>query len=169
MRLNSTRLALVLVIPTLIAACDAGGEPVQDSPATSSPSTEAEATGPVQLAPINRSGVSGTVQADRSTEALALTMTVEGLEAGSTYPAHVHDGRCAAGGPVRTPLGEISGNGQNTAQLSAELEAVPADEPVFVQVHAPDGTPVACADLTGGEEPSLMTEADDSVPGSGTP
>ena len=171
MTLNFTKLAAVLVIPPLLAGCDAGGEgagePAQEGAAVSAAGEQAQTGGTIQLAPIDRSGVSGTVRTDRSSEALSLTMSVEGLEPGSTYAAHVHDGRCAAGGPVRAPLGEFTSEGQNPAQVEAELDAVPADEPVFVQVHAPDGTAIACADLPGGEEPSLMTEVDDSVPGTG--
>ena len=161
---NTMRLAMMLVVLPLLAACDGGAGTNGEGAEADAAASAVETAETIQLAPINRSGVTGTVEADRSPDALRLTLNVEGLEPGATYAAHVHDGRCAAGGPVRAPLGDLTADQQNRSQLEREVAAVPAPEPVFVQVHAPDGSAVACGDLPTGEETTLRTDVNDSVP-----
>ena len=151
---------IALAVTILLAAgCDAG-----DSPdAAEGPAQEA---GAAELAPVNRSGVTGTVRADHDGDEVTVTVEVAGLEAGGEYPAHIHSGRCAAGGPVAVPLGRITAGEDGTGRLTTRVAAAElgAEDAAFVQVHGADGAVVACADLGGhgdGEQP--LTERIDSA------
>lgn len=161
---------------------------------------EAEVT--VQLAPKNDSGVRGTAriyesepEAEVEEEAEAeehgeeyehgegeeheeshahrVVVELEGLEAGQTYPVHVHRGSCAEGGPVLIPLESVeagaSGSGSATTTISGrqlaeamekmesegegEMEGEGHEHPsVFIQAHQPGGTPAACGDVPMGDD-----------------
>lgn len=157
---------------------------------------EAEVT--VQLAPRNDSGIRGTARIyesepeaevgeeaegeaheeeyeheegeehEEESHAHRVVVRLEGLEAGQTYPVHIHQGSCAAGGPVLMPLesveAEPSGSGSATTTISArqlaeamekmeaggegEMEGEGHEHPtVFIQAHQPGGTPAACGDV----------------------
>ena len=160
-------LALAAVLPLLVACeQDAGEDPQDTSVATE---TSAETTdsvmgiglvrvADVELASIDRSGVTGRVEGEPDGEGASLTLTLDGLEPGSVYPAHLHSGRCAAGGPVVVPLGRVTAEQDGTGSLTAEVEGteLAADEPLFVQAHNPDGDAVACGDLS--EHSSGLTD-----------
>lgn len=130
----------------------------------------------VTLSPVNESGISGTaVLADAADaeepRAHRVTLELSGLEAGQTYPAHVHGGSCEEGGGVVVALESVTAEGamaSATTILTPEMVAMAAagDEPtemaaeegegeemekphgpLFIQVHLPDGTPAACGDV----------------------
>jgi hypothetical protein len=169
----SHRLAsLGLVAFIALAGCDAGDAGADDE-AAANPEGAAErrdAAGDdeprVELAPINQSGITGEAAFDRDGDQLTVNVSLEGLEPGAQYPAHLHDGRCAAGGPVRLPLGDVTAGEDGAGSLRMRLsgERVQAGEAVFVQVHGTDGQPVACADL--GDDDGGETERDgEAAPG----
>jgi hypothetical protein len=160
MKRNRQAIVVSLVAILGLVACEADpdveqaeSQPGQVEEATGTP---AVADGQIQLAPIDHSGVTGTVVADRGDDEVSITATLEGLEPGVSYSAHVHDGRCAAGGPVRIPMGDLERGeeGTGTFRLTTGASTLPAGAEVFVQVHGADGAAVACADLSQGNSPS---------------
>lgn len=140
-----------------LAACEAEQdvEPAESQPQSQPERFEADPSateeGRTELAPIDHSGVTGTVEADRDDDEVSVTVTLEGLQPGVAYEAHLHDGRCAAGGPVRIPMGELErgSEGEGVFRLTVRAVNLPEEDPVFVQVHGADGAAVACADLSG--------------------
>lgn len=151
-----------------ILGCDAGdaGDPEdRDAPRPGMDAATGDAAtgaaGPAEFAPVNRSGVRGTVEADHEEDAVTVTVQLAGLDPGSVYPVHIHTGRCAAGGPVAVPLGRITARADSTGRLTtrADGSGLGAGDPAFVQVHAPEGAAVACADLAGHERgPQPLTD-----------
>lgn len=113
----------------------------------------APAAGPGELMPINRSEVRGRAEAVRDGNDLVVEVEAQGLEPGATYASFLHQGRCAEGGPVQVPVGRILAdeNGTGSVGLRVEANRAPAGGELFVQVHAPDDQPVACADIGPGE------------------
>ena len=105
------------------------------------------------LVPVDNSGVNGEVTVTTGPDGLAFTVQVAGLPEAAEYAVHVHRGVCAEGGPVAAPLtavtGAADGSGSSTTRLPAA--EVPTTEPVFVQLHGPSGTPLACGDLVEAE------------------
>jgi hypothetical protein len=105
------------------------------------------------LVAVDNSGVNGEVAVTTGPDGLAFTVQVAGLPEAAEYAVHVHRGVCAEGGPVAAPLtavtGAADGSGSSTTRLSAS--EVPTNEPVFVQLHGPSGTPLACGDLVEAE------------------
>lgn len=163
-------LALALAVLPLLAACE---QAPQDADGMTADTTTTDTAmgfalvvdADAELAPIDRSGITGTVRGDADGDGASIDLEVEGLEPGSVYPAHIHSGRCAAGGPVVVALGRIDAEDDGSAELSARVEEseLPADEPLFVQVHDPDGNAVACADLAdGGTGGGLTDRAEDA-------
>lgn len=157
--------SMILAVPFLVlTACDTAEQPETEMDADTVAGMEAgESDGPVmgieavvgadaELAPIDRSGVTGHAFGEVEGEGAALTLTVEGLEAGTAYPAHIHSGSCAAGGPVVVGLGEITAQEDGSGGVTREVTAdeLPEDETLFIQVHGADGTAVACGDLNRG-------------------
>jgi hypothetical protein len=106
-----------------------------------------------QLLPVDASGVTGDVTATTGPDGIAFTLAVTGLPGAADYAVHVHRGVCAEGGPVAAALtavtGATDGSGSSTTRLPAS--EVPTNEPVFVQLHGPNGTPLACGDLVEAE------------------
>lgn len=157
-RLSATAAALLAAI--LVLGCEAGDAPPADTPGTTGspdhPGAAATAPagdlagrgGPAALAPINRSGITGTVETAESGDEVTLTVRVDGLEPSVTYPVRVYSGRCATGGAVAAPLGRLTGGSDGTARVTTRVarETVAGDS-AFVQVHGSRGAAVACADL----------------------
>lgn len=100
------------------------------------------------MRPKNESGVSGEARMARRDEAIQVRMTLSGVASGSTYPVHLHKGRCQTGGGVATGLTKISAT-DTTATSSVTINAgvLFPDSSYFVQAHLPDGTPAACANV----------------------
>lgn len=163
--MRNRQFALVLALATIaaLAGCEAqeaeetGGPVEGQAEAAPAQSTAAGAAaveaveGGLALAPIDHSGVTGTVEADRDDDEVTLSLSLQGLQSGTAYSAHVHQGRCAAGGPVLVPFDtvEVGEGGAGSARLETDTVGIPADAEVFVQVHGQDGAAVACADLDG--------------------
>lgn len=155
---------LGLAAATLVVlGCEAGDAPDQEDAGTAAPSEAA-----ADFAPVNRSGITGTVEADHEADDVTVTVELAGLAPGTEYPVHIHTGRCAAGGPVAVPLGRITARPDSTGRLTTRADGSGlGDEPAFVQVHGPGGDAVACADLAGhagGTRPLTDRLPADSVP-----
>lgn len=138
-----------------LGACDAGDTPSDDPTDDTLQDTSGVAQlapAPGDLMPINRSNVRGRATLTPEDDGARIEVRGEGLEPGQRYTAHVHEGRCADGGPIRLPLGRINASDEGTGSLRMRLEAdrLPADVDLFVQIHAPDDSPVACADIDRG-------------------
>lgn len=98
--------------------------------------------------------VTGTVRAVASLGRTAITLELDGGEAGARYPWHVHHGRCGSGGNIvgsatAYPLIEPDAGGDD--RVVATIRTQLADDADYhVNVHAsPDdlGTIVACGRL----------------------
>jgi hypothetical protein len=144
------RFGMVLVASLAMGGCGEagvearvgpGGRPDVATPAA----VDSEAT---TLAPLNRSDVNGTAVVHREGGEAAVRLDVEGLEPGARYAAHVHEGRCATGGPIRLPLGRITADedGAGAIRMRVDTSRLPRSD-LFIQLHAPGGAPVACADV----------------------
>jgi hypothetical protein len=105
------------------------------------------------LLPVDGSGVTGDVTVTTGPDGVAFTLAVAGLPEAVEYAVHVHRGVCAEGGPVAAVLTAVTGTSDGTGSSTTRLPAseVPANEPVFVQLHGPSGTPLACGDLVEAE------------------
>lgn len=129
----------------------------------------------VTLASANDSGITGTAvlaaaAEDERPDAHSITLELSGVEAGQTYPAHIHGGTCEEGGGVVAALEPVVAEGQmasattvitpdqlamaDTGDEPAEMAAEEGEEeeheghgPLFIQVHLPDGTPAACGNV----------------------
>ncbi|HSH44987.1 MAG TPA: CHRD domain-containing protein [Longimicrobiales bacterium] len=152
---------LLLASPILVlGACDTGeqgGEALEADTAAAPVAGEvtpvsgidAVIGADVTLASVDRSGVTGRAFGERTGDGAALTLTVEGLEPDVAYPAHIHSGTCASGGPVVVGLGEITAQADGSGGVSRDVTAdeLVDEESLFVQVHASDGEAIACGDL----------------------
>lgn len=152
-----TRFAVPLLAATLaLTACEAGEAPATDDAereeAGAVDSVEALAPTPGALTPINRSGIRGRAEVTPEGDGFLLLVEAEGLEPGTRYTAHLHDGRCADGGAIRLPLGRVMATDQGTGSIRMQVDAdrIPVEEELFVQIHGPDDRPVACANLDAG-------------------
>jgi hypothetical protein len=106
-----------------------------------------------QLLSVGGSGVAGDVTVTTGPDGVAFTIEVAGLPEAAEYSVHVHRGVCAEGGPVAAALTAVTGSADGSGSSTTRLPAaeVPANEPVFVQLHGPNGTPLACGDLVEAE------------------
>lgn len=147
-----TRAVIALTLGAAVAACEAADRP-DGSPAEAD--TALGALGPAEFAPVNQSGVTGTVRVEEDDDELTVTIELVGLEAGVVYATHLHTGRCAAGGPAAATLGRITGGEDGRGRLTTSVAAadVPPGDPVFVQAVGSGGDAVACADVGGNEDP----------------
>ena len=157
-RSASRFLVLIFVVPFLLVAC---GEAPPPPPDTEDPPAEMEPEpadpmedvvhATIPLAEVNGSGVTGEAMAMHSDDAVVMVIDVEGLPEEGEYAVHIHEGTCAEGGPVAEPLNPIMGLGDGTGTSTTTLEpdAIPEDEPHFIQVHGEGGTPIACGDIEG--------------------
>lgn len=166
--MNSRATLVFLLIAALPALACAGGETQEEAQGemqeqgTEAASEPAMSTGTatVQLASLNNSMISGTAMIEHSADSLHVTLQLTGLEAGQSYPAHVHRGSCQEQGPVAAPLGSIraaeggSGSvrvaldmGQFRDQHAGHEMQEGGATGYYVQVHSPDGAPAACGDV----------------------
>jgi hypothetical protein len=108
------------------------------------------------LDPLEGSGVSGTVTFEKMSETeTRVTIDVDGLAAGQTYPAHIHEGD-HPDGPIDTDLAPVDGTtGTSTIVVTENNAGEPIDYEFlvnydgYVNVHAPGGTPVLATGETG--------------------
>lgn len=155
----------LLLLPVTAAACAKSGqnaEQAADTTAAAQPAAPAMApTTPapttVNLAAKNNSGITGTAALKTMGDSVQVTVNLVGLKAGQTYPAHVHQGTCDAGGPVAAPLTSVAatadGTGSSTTTIAAS--AMAAGNTYFVQAHQPGGQPAACGDIPAGGQGSM--------------
>ena len=101
----------------------------------------------VKLDEVDDSNISGEATATHSTTDVTVAIVLqEGGQTGTSYPAHIHTGTCAAGGPVAVELAPVT---NLQSQKTVPVSALSADQPSFVQVHDPSGKAVACGDMPG--------------------
>jgi hypothetical protein len=157
----SRRTAFWLVPLVLVVACgapeqgeeaigaeeesgDIASEPMEEMPIEAPD----PATFTIELNEMNASGVTGTASAVHTDESVEVTVDVTGVAEGEELPSHIHQGTCETGGSVAAPLSNVAvSEGSGTGVTSLDVGQIPADQPLFVQVHGPDGQPVACADI----------------------
>lgn len=145
--------APLLTAVLVLAACEAEEERgMGETLADDTTAAEPPAPSPGDLAPINRSGVRGSAEAVADGDELVVTISAEGLEPGAAYAGFLHEGRCADGGPPRAPLDSIvaDADGEGSVRTHVEPGLVPSGAELFVQIHAPDDRPVACANVGSG-------------------
>lgn len=177
-------------VPTRIATAAAGALALAalSAPVPASAQQEMEKPLTVELSPVGESGVSGTavihsmapeghgemmeegehgeMMREESMHDHEVEVMLQGLEAGETYPVHVHRGSCAEGGDVFHPLASVTagdaGEGTSTTTVTAaemsekmaememgmeEGEGMKQHPSFFVMAHLPDATPAACGDV----------------------
>jgi len=108
----------------------------------------------VQLQDVGGSGVSGQATATHSPTDVTVAIRVNGAKGTADYPAHIHNGTCASGGPVAVELTAVKiTNGVGESTTTVETSKLNPAQPSFVQVHEPGpgngGKPVACGDMPG--------------------
>lgn len=154
MRWRHGTAALLVVLGGLLA-CGGGEQDRAEREAAAGPKAEEAFPGAgevaVTLAPGNQSGVRGKAVIGRRGDSLRVRLMLQGLTPGASYPAHVHEGTCAAGGSVATPLGPVAARESTGVNATAvPASAVAPDGAYFLQAHLPDGTPAACGDVPPG-------------------
>lgn len=152
----------LLLLPLLmVAACGApeedeamGAAEEAEAPAETAPVEEMETEPPgevsVTLETLNESGVTGTAVATHEGESVVVEVEVQGAPDVEELAAHIHEGDCASGGPVLVPLETVTvADGTGTSSTTLTADQVPAGQAAYIQVHGPEGQPVACGDLQG--------------------
>jgi hypothetical protein len=121
------------------------GEMQSSAPAAPAPATEVTAT----IHPLPTFAAEGVVTITRDGTQFIVVVAAESHLPQADYPTHIHEGRCADGGRVVASLvpieGQEAGEGRSTTRI--EASALTATGNYFVQIHAPNGTPVGCGDL----------------------
>ena len=136
----------VSALVVLLAACSPGVTPGAVEPNAIS----------YGLDPVEASGVDGIVTFEKMSDTETLvTIDVDGLEAGQTYPAHIHTGNYPDG-PVYIPLNSVEGDtGMSVTVVTADPSGMAVDYDYlvnydgFVNVHAPAGSPILTTGETG--------------------
>lgn len=171
----------ILLLPLATLACAESGsrqgsqgggeaEPSAGETATRSDTSTVRSGTTVALSAREGSGISGEVRLTPSAGSVRLELSLTGLDEEEGYPAHLHDGTCEDGGAVVEPLGRVTGRAGGRGAATARVDAPAAIRgPRFVQVHGPDGEPVACGDLPpyaqwGGPAPGPDTDVGAEVP-----
>lgn len=151
------RLAPAVLAPLVLLACGEAGQTDGADTASAEAGTDTAAmadtaarSGAIQLEARNQSGITGSAWTEAgSGDSAVVVLELQGLEEGSEYPVHVHEGRCASGGPVAAPLTAVSGGGDGSGTSRTTISTTQFSDTLeyFVQAHLPDGTPAACADV----------------------
>lgn len=150
---------VVFVLTAALSACGGGADGgmeqdtasmQQDTAAATTGQAMGEAGNTVSLAARNESGVTGTATVRAAGDFLEIEVNFQGLTEGESYPVHLHEGSCSAGGGVAAPIGEVTGgtDGTGSASTSIARADLSVDATYFVQGHLPDGTPAVCGDAT---------------------
>jgi hypothetical protein len=109
--------------------------------------------GPNGAAGDNATGTA-TVSRDPGTKELAVKLVVDGLEPGTSHPAHIHIGTCEAQGPVAVPLTALQADAKGHAESTTTAKGAPEIGTWYVNVHrgpglaGPEFTPITCGNLT---------------------
>lgn len=135
---------------------DASQPAEMPAPAPSDVTTPAGPAEPItsSLEAKNDSGITGEVTATHTASDVTVQITLNGAKEGVSYPAHIHTGTCASGGPVAVELTAVTGGQSST---TVEASKLPANQPAFVQIHDASNNPVACSDLKGHEAGGTRT------------
>lgn len=147
MNLRTAASAAVTLTSFALAGCsgDDTSPPASASATTSGSTSQYSAS----VSPRNDSGMQGHVMVSAGSDALTIKLEVLGLKGGTEYPAHLHSGTCDQGGEViadlEPPTVASVGLGSSLTALSPDV--MESGQPYFVQLHMPDGTPAACADV----------------------
>jgi CHRD domain-containing protein len=95
-----------------------------------------------------------TVSRDPGTKELTVKLVVDGLEPGTSHPAHIHIGTCQAQGPVAVPLTALQADARGHAESTTTAKGAPEIGTWYVNVHrgpglaGPEFTPITCGNLT---------------------
>lgn len=150
---TSLRLAPALLLPVVMLTCGEPGGQTEGADTTSVDSAGADSvarSGSIEFESLNESGVTGTAHTERAAgDSAVLVLELQGLEEGTEYPAHVHQGTCEAGGPVAAPLEHLMGGADGAGSSRTTLSTAQFSDTLsyFIQVHAPGGKPAACVDV----------------------
>lgn len=159
--LRTTNLLITLAIAgglTLVACAEGQDEGEMEEPLTEETGMpdvpglgEEPARGPVEvgLDPRSESGVTGTAVVTPIADGFEVSLDIEGLAAGQTYPSHLHRGSCDDDMGVVAPLEDVTAvdeTGQSTTTIGSSM-LDPTAESLFIQVHGTDGAPIACGDV----------------------
>jgi hypothetical protein len=155
---NLQRFASLALISVLAACGGNDTEDVASKEALDAPALEGTASpmdtmlhSTIPLEALAGSGVTGEAMAMHAEEAVVVILELRGLTPGAAHPAHIHSGSCADGGPVAVPLTSITGleDGTGASTTSIGSADISPSQAYFIQVHATDGTPVACGGMEG--------------------
>src|SRR5258708_7966210 len=80
-------------------------------------------------------GGTATLALDSAARTLTVRLVVQGLAPGTWHPANIHDGRCAAQGPMAYALPALKADDQGRAVLHATLSGVTRIGRWYVSVH----------------------------------
>lgn len=150
---TSLRLAPALLLPFVMLACGERGGQNEGADTTSVDTAAADTaarSGSIEFQSKNESGVTGTAHTERAAgDSATLVIELQGLEEGTEYPAHVHQGTCEAGGPVAAPLEHVMGGADGAGSSRTTLSTTQFSDTLgyFIQVHAPGGQHAACVDI----------------------
>lgn len=124
-----------------------GGEQAAGQAGDTAEAVASDAAVDVALAPKNQSGIEGTARI-RHADTVHVTVRLEGLSSGESYPVHIHQGTCQEGGGVAVGLTSVQAtDGTGSSETSVAAAELSMDASHFVQAHLPDGTPAACGDV----------------------
>ncbi|HEX6492439.1 MAG TPA: hypothetical protein VF112_02945 [Candidatus Dormibacteraeota bacterium] len=112
-------------------------------------------TGTMRLAAGTPSSPGGTVSLalDSGARTLSVRLVIQGLAPGTAHPAGIHDGSCAAQGPLAHALPTLWADGQGRAELHAEVGGVTRIGRWYVSIlrgpgrAGPGATPLSCGDV----------------------
>src|SRR5699024_6254795 len=169
---------------------DGGTEPPADEDApTVTGNVLGTSTG--TFAPTGRGDleIEGTATLTKSDSGTAVEVHASGLEAGATYPSHLHDGSCSDHGghymndpdgphappneiwasSTSDPQGDLVANDEGVAVGSGSADWIARQQPLTIMIHEPElpGLPIACADFSGYTSPATLVLAADDGEGSG--
>jgi CHRD domain len=103
-----------------------------------------------QLAPVNSSGLAGTVYlADYGTGNLFVVMNIINTDSSLSYPAHIHLGSCGSNGDVAVPLENVNGaTGLSVTMTDASYADISGGD-YYINVHRPEDLSniVACGEV----------------------
>jgi len=95
-----------------------------------------------------------TLSRDPDTRELTVKVTVDGLEPGTSHPAHIHIGSCEAEGPVVIPLTSLKADATGHAVSTTTTKDTPKIGTWYVNVHrgpglmGPEFTPISCGNVS---------------------
>jgi hypothetical protein len=153
------RVATLAVALLMTAACSKAVK-VETAPTSGKVDVDVQPPGAAEgwkgtLSSVGASGITGTATGSTANDMTHVSVTVMGLQAGATYPWHVHEGKCAdASAPVVGPATAypplVAGaDGRATAEANLSLKLNEAKN-YIINVHASPtnlATIVACGDL----------------------